>query len=389
MSPTNLTLCKNILADLVSYDVIGGTSNLSILDYIIAFLNDKNIEFHLVPNEDMTKASLHCRIGPDAPGGVILSGHTDVVPVAGQEWHTDPFTLTEKEGKLFARGSCDMKGFLACCLASVDTFLEAPLKKPVYFAFSYDEEVGCLAGPTLANAIAKHYHHKPSYAIIGEPSRMQPIIGQKGICVLETTVLGSAGHSSRIKQEVSAVHIAAKLIMWIERKMDSLIQEGRLDERFSPPHTSLHVGMIQGGIAPNVIADKCTFYWDVRVIPGDDVHQIVRDFEEYCLSVKKEMIALFPEADIITREDHPPVPPLGTDADSDVVSLIKKITGNESHSTVAYAAEAGQFSQAGFESVICGPGDIAQAHRANEFISINELEKCMHMLHNLAVELSQ
>lgn len=389
MSHPELSACTNILKDLVSFDVLGGTSNLSILDYIIGLLNDRNIEFHLVPNEDLSKASLFCRIGPAAPGGVILSGHTDVVPVAGQEWHTDPFLLTERDGLLYGRGSCDMKGFLACCLASAETFQKAPLKKPVYFAFSYDEEVGCLAGPALAKAIHAHYTQKPEYAIIGEPSRMQPIIGQKGICVLETTVLGSAGHSSRIRQEVSAVHIAAKLIGWIEQKMDRLIQEGRLDDRFHPPHTSLHVGMIKGGIAPNVIADKCTFYWDVRVIPGDHVHDIVTDFRAYCDTLSKELRVIFPDFQITTREDHPPVPPLGTQKDEEVVALIRRITGNQTLSTVAYAAEAGQFSDAGFQAVICGPGDIAQAHRANEFIEISQLDQCMHMMSRLAETLSE
>jgi len=389
MLNVDLTSCKRILKDLVAYDVLGGTSNLSILDYIIRFLNEQNIEFHLVPNDDLTKASLFCRIGPEAPGGVILSGHTDVVPVAGQEWHTDPFMLTEKEGKLYGRGSCDMKGFLACCLASAEMFRKTPLKKPVYFAFSYDEEVGCLAGPALAKAMYSHYKQKPEFAIIGEPSRMQPVIGQKGICVLETTVFGSAGHSSRIRQEVSAVHIAARLIGWIEQKMDALIHEGRLDDRFHPPHTSLHVGMIHGGIAPNVIADKCTFYWDVRVIPGDHVHEIVADFQSHCNKLTKELREIFPEFSITTREDHPPVPPLGTSKDEEVVELIRRITGNQTLSTVAYAAEAGQFSDAGFQSVICGPGDIAQAHRANEFIEISQLEECMEMMRQLTVTLSE
>lgn len=389
MYSTDLPACKQILQKLVSYDVLGGTSNLTIMDAIIEILIDNKIEFHLVPNEDMTKTSLHCRIGPDAPGGVILSGHTDVVPVAGQDWHTEPFSVVELGGKLFGRGTCDMKGFLACCLASIAMFQSANLRKPVYFAFSYDEEVGCLAGPALAEAIAGYYSNKPSFAIIGEPSMMKPVIGQKGICVLETKVLGSAGHSSRIRQEVSAVHVAARLIGWLEQKMDDLIREGRLDDRFHPPHTSLHVGMISGGIAPNVIADSCTFYWDVRVIPGDDVQQIIAEFEQYCNEVKVELQKKFAGAEIQTRMDHPPVPPLGTENDADVVHLIRKITDCQDLGTVAYAAEAGQFSQAGFQSVICGPGDIAQAHRANEFVAESQLQECLDMLVKLAQVLSE
>lgn len=388
MQSPSLPHCIQILKDLVSYDVLGGQSNLPIMDYIIRFLNERDIEYHLVPNKELNKTSLFCRIGPSAEGGMILSGHTDVVPVEGQDWHTEPFTLTEKDNKLYGRGSCDMKGFLACCLASVDLFKNAGLKKPIYFAFSYDEEIGCLAGPELAAAIKNHYKTKPEFAVIGEPSMMKPVIGQKGICVLETTVYGSAGHSSRIRQEVSAIHVAAKLISWLEDKMDQLISDGRLDERFNPPHTSLHVGMIHGGIAPNVIADKCTFYWDVRVIPQDDIHLIISDFEKYCSSMVDDLKKRYPETRIVTEQHHPPVPPLGTEETSDIVPLIKKISGNNELSTVAYAAEAGQFANEGFKTVICGPGDIAQAHRANEFIETDQLDKCLKMMVGLATEFS-
>ena len=380
--------CREILGHLISYDVLGGQSNLTILDYIIGFLNDRQIEYYLVPNEDMTKSSLHCRIGPEADGGVILSGHTDVVPVKGQDWHTEPFTLTARDGKLYGRGSCDMKGFLACCLATVDVFKSAILKKPVYFAFSYDEEIGCLAGPALAKAIKKHYNEKPAYAIIGEPSMMKVVTGHKGICVLKTTITGSAGHSSRIRSEVSAIHVAARLIAWMEDKMEALITSGKLDYRFEPPHSTIHAGMIQGGIAPNVIADKCTIYWDTRVIPADNVSDIVAGFEAWCSVYEKELKQRFPGASIVTQEDHPPVVPLGTDRNAAIVQLVTSLVGDDSTQTVAYAAEAGQFAAEGFGTVICGPGDIAQAHRANEFVEESQLSRCLDMLQALAHYLS-
>lgn len=381
-----LTHCIKILRDLVKFDVLGGQSNLEIIDYIISILNEAGMEYHLVPNQELNKTSLLCRIGPAVDGGVILSGHTDVVPVAGQAWTTKPFILTKKDDKLYGRGSCDMKGFLACCLSSIEMFKKAGLKKPIYFAFSYDEEIGCIAGEELAAAVHKKYKEKPSYAIIGEPSMMQPVVGQKGICVLETTVNGSAGHSSRIRQEVSAIHVSARLIQWLENKMDQFANGDIRDERFNPPHSSIHVGKINGGIAPNVIADRCTFYWDVRVIPGHHVRDIIREFEIYCKEVEREFKQKFPAFSIKTTEDHPPVPPLGTDNDAPVVGLIKRISGNEQLQTVAYAAEAGQFSNEGFGTVICGPGDIAQAHRADEFIAIDQLGKCLDMLAKLAVE---
>ena len=195
---------EEILAQLVSFPVLGGQSNMSILNWIKEHLNSHGIESYLVPNKENNKASLHCRIGPAVDGGVILSGHMDVVPVEGQNWETDPFVLTDKnDGKLYGRGTCDMKGFLACCLAAIPKMMNANLKKPIYFAFSYDEEIGCLAAPELARTIKTHYKETPKYAIIGEPSMMEPIIGQKGIYIIDTYVTGSAGHSSRIKQEVS------------------------------------------------------------------------------------------------------------------------------------------------------------------------------------------
>jgi acetylornithine deacetylase len=379
---------KEILTDLVAFDVLGGQSNLSILAYIKNFLSERGIDFQLVPNPEGTKASLHCRIGPAVDGGVILSGHTDVVPVKGQDWQTAPFELIEKEDKLFARGSCDMKGFLACCLASVELFQKTDLKKPIYFAFSYDEEIGCLAAPELARAIKSHYTENIKYALIGEPTMMLPMVGQKGICVLKTTVKGSAGHSSRIKQEVSAIHVAAKLVVWLENKMDELVAKGETDDRFKPNHTSIHIGKFNGGIAPNVIADTCTFYWDVRTIPKSSLTEIMADFEAYCETLKSTLKERFAGAEIITEIDHPAVPPLDTPEHLSVVALIKKIAENNTLDTVSYAAEAGQFAEVGFEAVICGPGDIAQAHRANEFVAISQLEKCLKMLENLAVELS-
>ena len=366
---------REILTKLVSFPVYGGQSNLKIIDYISSYLEKYGVNYQLVPNEDSSKASLHCRIGPAVDGGIILSGHTDVVPVEGQAWDTDPFVLTEKDGKLYARGSCDMKGFIACCLACVPEMLEADLKKPIYFAFSYDEEIGCLAGPALVEAIKQNYEEKPKYAIIGEPSVMEPIVGQKGICVFETTITGSAGHSSRIKQEVSALHAAARLITWLEDKMDNLIAEGCLDDRFTPNHTSLHVGTINSGIAPNVIADHCVFHWDCRTIPRDDLEIIYKEFLNYSRNMEQELQKRFAGARIETVKHHPAVPPLDTPEHLPVVDLIKKLSGSDQLNTVAYAAEAGQFAQGGFQSVICGPGDIAQAHRANEFISIEQLEK--------------
>lgn len=368
-----MSFVQQILEKLVSFPVLGGDSNMIIVDYITSFLREHGVEYHLVPNEEGTKALIHARIGPAVDGGVVLSGHTDVVPVKGQDWQTDPFELIEKEGKLYGRGSCDMKGFLACCLAIVPEMVKADLKRPIYLAFSYDEEIGCLQGDAMAEAVRDHYTEQAQFAIIGEPSMMQPIVGHKGIVVYETTVHGSAGHSSRIRQEVSAIHEAAKLVVWLENKMNSLVEAGRIDERFTPPHTSIHIGQFNGGIAPNVIADKCTFCWDVRNIPMDSMKEIRADFDQHCSELELGLKKRSSTAKIETIIGHPLVPALDTPEQLAVVQLIKDLSQIEEIDTVAYAAEAGQFSNAGFESVICGPGSIAQAHRANEFISIEQL----------------
>jgi acetylornithine deacetylase len=379
-----MTTVEKILSDLVAFPVLGGESNLSIIHWIKSYIESFGIATTLVPNEAGTKASLHCRIGPPIDGGVILSGHTDVVPVEGQHWTSDPFVLTDKgDGKLYARGACDMKGFLACCLTVLPKMVNIHLKKPIYFAFSYDEEIGCLAAPELIEHLKASYAEKPQYAIIGEPSMLQPIIGQKGICVLHTTVNGSAGHSSRIRQEVSAIHEAARLVLWLEQKMNALIEQGQVDERFTPPHSSLHVGMIQGGIAPNVIADHASFFWDVRTIPIDSINDILADFNDYCQERTLQLQPTFANFKIITKEHHPPVPPLNTLENQSIVHLVKTITSNQQVSTVSYAAEAGQFAEAGFESIICGPGSIAQAHKADEFIEKEQLAKGVLMIEKL------
>lgn len=381
---------QEILSKLVSFPVLGGQSNLSILQWIKDYIEAFGIDTYLVPDSDGNKASLHCRIGPATDGGVILSGHMDVVPVEGQGWNTDPFVLTDiGDGKLYGRGSCDMKGFLACCLAVLPEMAKSNLKTPIYFAFSYDEEIGCLGAPDLIAHIKETYTEKIKYAIIGEPSLMQPIVGQKGICVIETSVNGSAGHSSRIRQEVSAIHESARLVLWLESKMNALVDAGRIDHRFSPPHTSLHVGQINAGIAPNVIADKALFKWDVRVIPQDDILEIIEEFDSYCRERESILRQTFPGFEISNVQYHPPVPPLDTDASDHIVAFIKSISPIQELGTVAYAAEAGQFANGGFQSVICGPGSIAQAHRANEFIEKDQLDKGVEMIQKLVGVLSR
>jgi len=379
-----------ILSKLVSFPVVGGKSNVSIAEWIENYLSEHGISCRTLPNPEGNKRSIHCRIGPAEDGGLVLSGHMDVVPTEGQPWTSDPFVLSDKgDGKMYARGACDMKGFIACCLAMVPEFVAAPLKRPIYFAFSYDEEIGCLSAPELAADIMSYYSERPKYAIIGEATMMQPAVGQKGIVIYKTTVNGSAGHSSRIRQEVSAINEAARLILWLESKMNSLIEEGQIDERFIPPHTTIHCGLMEkSGIAPNVIADASSFYWDVRVIPKDKAADILSEFNAFCRTLEEENRKRFPDFAISTIESHPDVPSLDTPEEVDIVPLVRRLTGRDDLTAVSYAAEAGQFAEAGFQSVICGPGDIAQAHRANEYVAKEQLEGCMNMLRKLVGEFS-
>ncbi|WP_299122538.1 acetylornithine deacetylase [uncultured Tenacibaculum sp.] len=378
---------KEILAKLVSFDVLSKQNNLSIANWISDYINQYGVETVYVYNEEKTQASLHCRIGPAVDGGIILSGHTDVVPVKGQPWNTNPFELIEKEGNLYGRGACDMKGYIACFLSVLPQMVKANLSIPIYFAISYDEEIGCLRAPELAEHIKSYYTEKPKYAIIGEPSMMQPIVGQKGILYVETKVNGSQGHSSRIEKEVSAIHESTRLILWLENKMKELSQQSR-NESFLPPHSTMHVGQIKGGIATNVVAGNTTFQWDVRSIPEDSIMDIVNDYQKYCNELQKEKRKLFPEFKIENTLLHPPVPGLQTSEEASIVKLIAEVTGNTKPSYVAYATEAGQFAEAGFESIICGPGSIEQAHRANEFVSIEQLSLGVQMIENIIKKIS-
>lgn len=378
---------KEILAKLVSFDVLSKQNNLSLVNWISDYIGKYDVETVYVYNEEKTQASLHCRIGPAVDGGIILSGHTDVVPVKGQPWNTDPFELIEKDGNLYGRGACDMKGYLACFLSVLPQMVAVNLSVPIYFAISYDEEIGCLRAPELAEHIKSHYSEKPKYAIIGEPSMMQPIVGQKGILYVETYVNGSQGHSSRIEKEVSAIHESTRLILWLENKMKELARQNT-NESFLPPHSTMHVGQIKGGIATNVVAGSTTFQWDVRSIPEDNIMDIVNEYQEYCDELQEEKRKLFPNFKIENTLLHPPVPGLQTDEKASIVDLIGEVTGNTTPSYVAYATEAGQFAEAGFESIICGPGSIEQAHRANEFVSLEQLELGVQMIENIVKKIS-
>jgi len=374
----------SILDDLVAFPVLGGENNFSIANYIIGLFEENEIEYKKVMDTSGHKMSIHCRIGPAVSGGIILSGHMDVVPTQGQDWSKADFKLTHEQDRLYGRGTADMKGFLACCLAMLPYLKKTRLAKPIYLAFSYDEEVGCLASESLISSMISSYDERPSYAIIGEPSLMGIANAEKGVAFLRTKILSSAAHSSEVRESVSAIEEASHLIQWLFGKMDEFIQNGQLDNRFSPPFTTIHVGTVKGGEAVNIIADHCEFEWDVRNIPLHSISEILEVFEAYCEKRIIEKKKIFSGFTIKTELRFPAVPGFETPKESKIVRLMDSFTENQPLEALSFASEAGYYAKAGFETVVCGPGNMKQGHRADEFIEINELKKCLAFLERLA-----
>ena len=371
MTPQTMTP-REMLAKLVSFNTESQRSNLDLIHFCRDYLAGLGVESTLVPSEDGQKANLYATIGPKMEGGVVLSGHTDVVPVAGQDWTSDPWTLTERDGKLYGRGTCDMKGFDAIALALVPEMLAAPLKRPIYIALSYDEEVGCLGARVLTKAMTAA-GLKPSAVIVGEPSMMQVVTAHKGGTRMRTTVRGHAVHSSRVDIGVPAVMIAGELIHWHNEVMAENKARSSPDNGFEPPYSTTHVGTVQGGTAVNITAELCSFAHEVRVVPGDEGVDYVGCYKAKVAELEAKMQAIAPETGI-TVEVTSSTPPLGPEVDGAAEALARRLTGDNGSHVVAYGTEGGLFQGEGWSTVVCGPGDIAQAHQPNEFITIAQLE---------------
>jgi acetylornithine deacetylase len=376
-----------MLAKLVSFNTESQRSNLELIHFCRDYLTALGVESTLVPSEDGEKANLYATVGPKVEGGVVLSGHTDVVPVAGQDWTSDPWTLTERDGKLYGRGACDMKGFDAIALALVPEMLKAPLKRPVHIALSYDEEVGCLGARILVKAMAAA-GIKPAAVIVGEPSMMQVVTGHKGGTRMRTTVKGHAVHSSRVDVGVPAVMIAGKLIEWHNQTMAENKARASNENPFEPPYSTLHVGVVQGGTAVNITAEHCVFSHEVRVVPGDEGVDFVGRYKARVAEIEAEMKAIAPETGI-TVEVTSATPPLGPEKDGAAEALSRRLTGDNGSHVVAYGTEGGLFQGEGWSTVVCGPGDIAQAHQPDEFITVAQLEAGTAFVRGLIADLSR
>jgi acetylornithine deacetylase len=381
----SLSTVRRLLARLVAFDTTSSKSNLELIDFVRDRLGEAGIESTLIPTADGKKASLFATIGPGGTGGVGLSGHSDCVPVEGQSWTSDPFTLTERDGKLYGRGSCDMKGFLACVLAAVPLFQSRALKEPVHIIVSYDEEVGCTGVRPLIARLGEDLP-RPHAVIVGEPTMMAVIDAHKRIDAYKTEVTGREAHSSKPQLGVNAISVAAQLIGELDRIGARLAGDGR-DERFDPPFSTLQVGNIAGGTAANIVPKTCRFQWQVRSLPAADPVAVPKEFAAYAETLLPRMRAVAADAGIETTHEGS-VPAFLAKPESKAVGLALALTGANATQAVSYGTEAGLFEQAGCPTVICGPGDIEQAHAADEFVSIGQLEACMNFLEKLADRMS-
>ncbi|GIK47559.1 MAG: acetylornithine deacetylase [Alphaproteobacteria bacterium] len=374
----------DVLARLIAFDTTSRNSNLALIEWVEAFLRARGVASRRVVSADGSKANLYAAVGPDVAGGVVLSGHTDVVPVDGQPWSSDPWTLTERGGKLYGRGVADMKSFLALALAHVDDMLAAPLKRPVMLAFSYDEEIGCLGAPAMIAELAA-LPQAPSAAIVGEPTLMKVVSAHKGVRSFHVEVTGREAHSSLPDAGVSAVMEALKLM----RLVAEMAEEARAASHahFSPPGPTMTIGRVEGGTASNILARRCEFVWDLRCPEQAQADAIEARFRAAAEKLGAEIKARAPEGGVkVTRRSN--TPGLSIARDSAAEALARALTGDNETRAVAYAAEAGLFQRAGLPAVICGPGSIEQAHQPDEWIEIAQIEEGARFMRRLIETLS-
>ncbi|WP_434054472.1 MAG: acetylornithine deacetylase [Roseibium sp.] len=378
---------REMLEKLISFNTVSDRSNLDLIAFVEDYLSGFGIASVRVPDETGTKAALHARIGPLQDGGVVLSAHTDVVPVAGQAWSREPFTAWVANGKLYGRGSADMKGFAATVLAKVPEFVAADLERPIHIALSYDEEVGCFGAPPLVKDMLAS-GPRPGFAIVGEPTNMKVVTAHKGIAVFKTTIRGHPAHSSQLHRGVSAISAAAKLISWLDARTAENKAATEPDCAFEPPYTTLHSGVIKGGEAHNITAQHCEFETDFRLLPGDSKHFWLDLYQSFIeTEVLPGMLAISGDC-AVTVEELAYVPGLSEEHEGKAESEVRGLTGDNARHVVVYATEGGIFQEHGLSTVVCGPGSIDQAHQADEFIELVELERCAAFLDRLMTRLS-
>lgn len=378
-----------MLARLVAFPTLSTSSNLDMIAFIRDYLDSHGVAATILPNAAGDKAALLATIGPNRPGGVVLSGHSDVVPVEGQSWSSDPWKLRAHGGRLYGRGSCDMKGFCAAVLAMVPEFQAADLQRPIHIALSYDEEIGCFGVLPLIDHMVKHLP-KPGAVIVGEPSEMTVLNAHKGTYALLTRVTGYEVHSSICHTGVSAVMAAARLVTWLEDRMLDNAKNARSQAQsqgFTPPYTTLHVGRIKGGTSGNITAGNCSFPVDIRVLPEEDMDLWLQRYMDRAEQLQQELRLVRPEAKI-SVEVKARVAGLAAEIDGAAESLVKHLVGDHASQQAGFGSEAGLFQEAGFSTTIFGPGSMDQAHQPDEFLSLDQLHHCTSFLRALCGHLS-
>lgn len=367
---------------LVAFPTVSANSNLDLIHDVRDYLAGHGIASRLTFDADRRKANLFATVGPEIAGGIVLSGHTDVVPVAGQPWDTDPFKIVRRDGRLYGRGAADMKSFIAVALALVPEFKAAKLRVPIHLALSYDEEVGCTGVSGMLDDIAANLP-RPALAIIGEPTGMQIANRHKGYYAHKTVFTGRDGHSSATHKGLNAISHAAELIGFLSKLEAELRRDGPFDDSFDPPYSTFNVGMISGGTAMNIIARSCEVTWEFRPLPSVEPAAVIRRVEQFLQQdLLPRMRRSVPEAGI-ESERLCVVAPLRAETDSPAEALVRLLTGANQSIGVAFGTEGGLFQQAGIPAVVCGPGDIAQAHQPNEFIALDQVEACVVFLRKL------
>ena len=373
------------LERLISFNTISSNSNMELIEALAAWFAKHQIKTHLIQEPTKLKANLLATIPAQdgqTEGGIMLAGHTDVVPVAGQFWDSDPFVAIEEEGKIYGRGSCDMKGFIAVLLSLVPSFKKLPLIKPIHFAFTYDEEVGCIGAEYLVEYLQK-ISLQPEGCIVGEPSSMKPIIGEKSRRVYHCQVQGWPAHSSLAAQGCNAIEYASKLITYITKLSKYIKEKGPLDADFDFPFTTISPNIISGGFASNVIPGTCEFLLEIRYLPQFPLENLHSQIENYINEkLVPEMRKKFPKAAIYLKQISD-APGFNALEDAPLTHLVRTVTGIKKRLKVSYSTEAGIFQDVGIPTIICGPGDIEQAHQPNEFISIEQLKLCESVLKNI------
>ena len=377
-----------LLRTLVGFDTTSRESNLQLIEFVRDYLAGFDVPCALIYNEERSKANLFATIGPVDQPGIVLSGHTDVVPVDGQPWTLPPFELTERDGNLFGRGTADMKGYIACVLALVPSLVDAKLRMPVHIALSYDEEVGCLGVRSLLKVLEQR-PVKPLLCIIGEPTKLKPVLGHKGKLAVRCDVHGHPCHSAYAPLGVNAIEYAAELIGELGRLGQQLKAPEQHDARFDPPYSTVQTGVISGGKALNIVPADCRFDFEIRALPSQDPARVAAALKIYAEQhLLPRMRAVSERADIHFSELSA-YPGLATDSQSQAAELIAAFCGSKDFGTVAFGTEGGLFDAAGIATVVCGPGSMDQGHKPDEFVSLDQLQACDEMLQRMLAFISQ